>query len=97
MAPPHPKTASVGAGRDEGVDEEIWEAFDALIEASRPEPDFSIKTMVELMEHYGQSRNQVRKWLTPAIEEGKAEKVTTYREASDGSMRPIPGYRILSL
>jgi hypothetical protein len=50
--------------------------------------------MSELMAHYGQSRNQVRRWLQVALESGKAEKVNTFRKAVDGAMRAIPAYKI---
>jgi hypothetical protein len=50
--------------------------------------------MNELMAHYGQSRNQVRRWLQVALDKGEVEKVSTIRVADDGSARHPPAYKI---
>lgn len=98
MASSHTKTATVGAGSDESIDTAVWEAFEEVRKASRPQPDDdpTIKTMRELQVHFGQSRSVVRKWLAAAIKAGRVERVMTYRANPNGSIRPVPGYRVLN-
>jgi hypothetical protein len=67
-----------------------------LAELSRCQPDNDSGgfTVAEICDHTGKSIGAVRKSVLQAIRSGTMECIRVKRLGMDGSVRPVPGYRL---